>query len=410
MRRTWTRIAALAICASFVVPTLAQQDPNSATPDASAQRANLFDPLSEQRQQQQQLALGPVLSAPFSGGTLREYVATVKKAAGDNAPTVMVRGDADAVTIGAVELSDIQMFSALRLLEGQYITEGGSRYYVSTDNVANGTTSKPAYLVMIQNNDGPSRGTSAAKPQFIVLPVKEITTALPGDPPEVVVPAETVLTAVETALDVAGSGDDKAVMRYHPESGLIILAGPEDALSAAQDVVRQIDSDVRQRRDRARELQKTQGLTNPDALEEQLADARAEAQMAEVRMHAAEQRLQMADQRLGVMQAQADQGVASADELREAKLRLTDADAEVQENRIQVDRARARAEQIGKLLERSKQIASGGAAPGSELQSLRDENAMLRDRVAVLEAQVAKLNSELKGRPGDRDGGRGGAR
>ncbi len=342
--------------------------------------------------------LGPTISLEFPGGSLEHYVALLKNAAAPEPTNILIRGEADAIRINPTELRDVSLFTALRLVSGQYLggPDGASSYHVSAANLGDEAAGS-AFLVDVQFVSGRARPAAAAR-DVLVLSIKEMTTALPGDPPEVVVPAETILTAIETAISVAGDENVTSEIKFHPESGLIILAGTGNALGAADRVVQQIWSDLEERRGRAREIQKSQGLGNPDALEEQLADARAEAEMAEVRLNLARASAERAALQNREFEQMASQGSgASASEVRDSRQMVLQAEAEMQEQRIRADRARQRVQQAEQALERARAIAAGGG-PDSEAQALREENAMLRDRLAMMEAQIAELRARLEGR------------
>lgn len=395
MRHIRYRLATLALGLAIAPPLWAQTEA-AAQLAREEQRAALLEQAAQE--QDHSSYFGPVLDTQFAGGTLGDYIEAVERAAGADAPTVMIRGDAEGIRVAPVDLRQIHMFSAIQLLDGDHMgADNETPYGVRSVNVGAPSGGRPAYLVTVQGYGRSKPG--APERDFMVLPIRQITEALPGDPPEIVIPAETVLTAVETVIAIADPEGSATEIRFHPESGLLMLAGPSKALVAAEQVLGQITRDVEQRRDRARELQRAQGLTNPEQLEQQLADARAEAEMAAVRMDTAQQRSEGMAQRAEEMQKLAEAGSTSEGELRQARMELAESEAQVQEGRIIVERAMQRVQQFEKQLERSKQIVSGGGS-GAGGDALREENAMLRDRLAVLEAQIAKLNEELKGRAG----------
>ena len=395
MRHIRYRLATLALGLAIAPPLLAQTEAAGQPAREELRAATLGRAAQDQ---DQSAFFGPVVETQFTGGTLADYIEAVKRAAGDDAPTVMIRGDAGTIRVAPVDLRQIHMFAAIQLLDGNHMgVDSQTPYGVKSVNVGSPSGGRPAYLVTIEGYGRSKPG--APEREFMVLPIREITEALPGDPPEIVIPAETVLTAVETVIAIADPEGSATEIRFHPESGLLMLAGPSKALVAAQQVLVQIAQDVDQRRDRARELQRAQGLTNPDVLEQQLADARADAEMAMVRMGTAQQRSEAMAQRAEETRLLVEKGSRSEGELREARMELAESEAQVQEHRIMVERAMQRVQQFEKQLQRSKQIVSGGSS-GAEGDAIRQENALLRERLAVLEAQIAKLNEELKGRAG----------
>jgi cell division protein FtsB len=416
VRNTTIRLAVLAT-ALVVVPALSAQ-PAESESDRESRRAALLERArgeraawDAQRTQQDsslteaQRAARGLVSISFSGGPFSQFVDQLEmELEATQAPfdlNVLMQGGSAEIPIGPFELDQVDVSTAIQL--ATRMTLPGEPVRMSLDTLDN--SGNPVFFVEAMRMD---RRNPLAQPEVLVVSLKEITTALPGDPPEVVVSAETVLTAIETALAVAEGGGGDTRVQYHPESGLLVLAGGQRTLIAADQVIDAIGRDVMQRRDRARDLQRAQGLTNPDMLEDQLADARAEAELAEVRMHIAEQRFAIGREQAAEYEEQVEAGMVSSEELRVIRLHLAETEAEVQEQRIGVERSFQRVQQYEKALQRSVQIVSGGASGGGA-DALRAENDMLRERLAILEAQIAKLNDELKGR-GRRGGGESGTR
>jgi hypothetical protein len=400
VRRMTNHLAFLATSLCLAAPITAQPATWSAE-EREARRAAALEEM--------QAALGPILNADFPGGTLADYIDTVKRAGAEHeAPTIMVRGDADSLPVGPVELRQIAMYSALQLLDGMHADpERGQFFRVNTRNVGTPAGGQPAFLVEIESQGRPE----VAPPRdFRVLPIREITEALPGDPPEIVLPAETVLTAIETVLGIASADGAATEIRYHPESGLLMLAGPVNSLNAAEQVLDRIFTDVEQRRDRAREMQRSQGLNDPDVLEDQLNNARAEAEMSGARVQLAEQQLAFTHEELDRLRTMFDAGTVAEGEYRELQLRMAVKEAEVREQQIMLERALQQVHQAERRLQRSKEIVANTGAGGAEADALREENAMLRERLAVMEAQIANLNTQLKGRDPRAGTAGGGAR
>jgi hypothetical protein len=402
------RPLALALAACLALPLIASAQDTPPQLDASMSREERHAALLEQAEaQRQQLEAeraprgGPTVSLNFHGGSLGEYVESLKAAAEREPTNILVRGDADAILVGPTELRDVSLMTALQLVSGDY-QDGEMGFKVTATNVG-AQPADNAFLVAVRSF-GPVSGVPVPR-ETCVLSLREMTTPLPGDPPEVVVPAETILMAVETVMVASGGEQAEAEIRYHPESGLLIVAGTPRALEASQRVVESIFSDVQQRRQRAREIQQIQGLSNPDALQEQLADARSQAELAEVQVQRAQHALDAARVWADEMAAQADQGTVTPPELRSIEANVQAAEATLREQQIRLDRALERVQQAEQALARSKAIAAGGGSE-SEAQALREENAMLRDRLAMMEAQIAELRARLEGRAGGGGGTR----
>ncbi|MBK7404741.1 MAG: hypothetical protein IPJ41_08930 [Phycisphaerales bacterium] len=205
-------------------------------------------------------------------------------------------------------------------------------------------------------------------------------------------------------MSVAATSDSHADLKYHADSGLLIVAGEPEALSAAADVVRAITNDIRERRDRARDIQKVQGLTNPDALESELADAQAQAEISQVETEAAIARAQAAEAQLDKAKAMHESGNLSEGELRSVQAQVLDARSQMQTLRIKAGRDSQRAAQAQEAFARAKAIAAGGGS-SSDLDGLSKENAMLRDRLAEMEAQLKRLQDRMEADSKGKGGG-----
>ena len=403
-RRLATTLAPLLLGGALLglVPPAAAQSADAQS--AYEQRTKRF---FEQRRAVEEQQNAQLVSLSFPGGTLEECIAAVKEAAEAGKANILIRGEAGAIPVGPLELRDVPLVNVLRLLSGEYQV-GPTRYSVSMQEYPGNPGQALAYAIEVQSR-GTSGRSASSTTKILVLSLKEITTPLPGDPPEAVVPAETVLTAVETALAVAEGETATARVQYHAESSLLVLAGNKHALETANQVIEAIARDVRTRRDRARELQQMWGLTNPDILEEQLADAKTKVLIAEVQMKRAIGGVEYAKEQVEGNKERIASGAGSRHELRQTQLRLSEAEADVEERTIMLERAKQRVEQLERTLERSRRIVAGGSA-GEEAQSLREENTMLRERLAMLEAQLATLSERLEAGNAGRGGGKGGRR
>lgn len=359
------------------------------------------------RLQSQVDALNRLISLEFPGGTLSGYLAAIEEAAAGEPLNIMVTGPADEVAVGPVELHDVAVEAAIDVVSNTTYSEGGATFLVRSDTRFVGA-GRPVHRVVVERRGSMSRATDdmdSGPREVLVLQIKPLTTPLPGDPPETAVPAETVLTAVETAIAVSIGDGDRTELKYHAASGLLMLSGPDMALIAAREVVRQIEQETEHRRDRARDLQQMRGLADPEDLEEQLADARAELEMLQVRARVEAQRLGLYEQEMEKLEQGYAAGAVGESEVHGAKFDMAEARALVEEQAIAVERQEQRVGQLERALERARAIAAGGGVE-TEAAALREENAMLRDRLAVLEAQLRALQERLASQGGGAGGGR----
>ena len=344
----------------------------------------------------------PIISIEFAGGTLQEYITAIKEAAQPHPLNIIVPDGGGAFPVGPMSLTDVSVASALSVIsKGRESVLDGRRVKFGWDLARDPGEGRPVHTVHLFDV-GPGveaeAGSRQSSRDFLVLQIKELTTALPGDPPESVVPAETVLTAIEAVLEIAGNADETKV-KYHAPSGLVMIAGPVNSLRAAEQVLSQMSRDTSVRRSRARELQTSQGLTNPEMLESELADAQADLELAQVRMHVASERHQLAEQGLAKTHDLVEGGFVSEGDLEQRRVRMIESQAEIEECRIEMERQHQRVEQLRRSLDRARAISSGGGS-ANEIDALRTENTMLRDRLAVMEAQLAQLQGRLNSQPG----------
>lgn len=403
LRRLTLLLAAAILWGSPSHSAIAQET----TPDREAKRQELLDRARADRAAR---ATSPehLISIEFLGGTLREYIDAIKQAAAPEPVNIVVRDNGVEFSIDPVTLTQVSVESALSIIEqgGQTVVNG--RYLNAGARLTTPSGGgEPVHVVYVQDL-GAEKGSQTRSPEsrdFIVLQIKELTTALPGDPPESVVPAETVLTAIEAVLEIAGSADDTKV-KYHAPSGLVMLSGPVNSLRAAEQVLSQMSRDTSVRRSRARELQTSQGLTNPELLESELADAQADLELAQVRMHVAAERYELAEQGLGKTRDLVEGGFVHEGELEERRFKLIESQSEIEECRIEMERQHQRVEQLRRSLDRARAISTGGGN-ADEIDAVRAENAMLRDRLAVMEAQLAQLQGRQNTQPGTGRAGSG---
>lgn len=338
-----------------------------------------------------------LITIEFPGGTLGDFVERLRDRS--NEPlNVLLQGGAERVPLSSFHLDSVETAAAIQL--ATRMTEAGQTIRLSFDMLDN--SGRAVYLVTATET---GRRSSGHIPRdVLVVSLRELTTTLPGDPPELIVAAETVLTAVETALMVADADEKDSKIQYHPDSGLLIMAAEVRALSAASEVIERIRSDVRERRSRAIEQQQIQGLTNPLQLQEHLADIEAELQLAELNVQTSARRRDLVREEFQEFKSMVEAGAAPPSDLRHAELQLHEAEAGVQEREIQMNRLMERYEQAKAGLERARAISAGGNSD-SEASQLRKENQMLRTRLADLEAELNALRARSGGNSGSRGGG-----
>lgn len=197
------------------------------------------------------LALTAVTAAPaaiaqqddetlrFPGGTLAEFAAALRQnaAAHGDAVNVVLPDTAKSVQLPAIELTHASVGDALRAVAT--ILAPVVRLDIEEQH------SRPDRLPVCAVRVLPLDGKKAPSPPRIVR-VVSLASVIPNDalPDLHAVPAETVLTAIETALTI--QGETEAEIRFHEDSKLLFVQGTVDQVTMVEQVVGQLERDVRQ--------------------------------------------------------------------------------------------------------------------------------------------------------------------
>ncbi|MCL4742695.1 MAG: hypothetical protein KJZ54_10885 [Phycisphaerales bacterium] len=348
----------------------------------------------------------PLITLRFPGGSLPEYVEAVKLASRDNPVNVVIRGEADDVRVPQVFLERVSAQSALELVAGIHML---GDLAVRTELTIPGSfpggfagPGEPIYLLEVRR-DTARRASPAAMPmpsQTLVVSIRDIISPLPGEPSELAMPREAVLTAIEAALTTTAAEADPSV-RFHEDTGLVILHAPPDALSAAQGAINAISADLARRREmiRAHSSRSTAELAQ---VELELADAATQVELQGIGLERARQRIAIAEQELTERRLLAEKEAISPAEVRESEERLNEARAMARAAEIERERAAKRIAALQALKTRAAG-EPGQREADAPVRQLAAENAALRERVASLESELRALREEvarLRGRDG----------
>ncbi|HRQ71695.1 MAG TPA: hypothetical protein PLU35_01570 [Phycisphaerales bacterium] len=347
-----------------------------------------------------------LITLRFPGGSLPEYVQAVKLASQDNPVNVVIRGEAGDVRLPQVFLERVSIRSALELVTGNYAIDDLA---VRADLSIKGALpdpfagpGEPIYLIEVRRDTG-RRTTPTGRlmpAETLVVSIRDLITPLPGDPANSAMSRESVLTAVEAALTTAAA-DSEPTVRFHEDTGLVILNAPQPALLAAQNAINAISSDLARRRELAK-LQSTRSMADAAKLEIELADARANVELQSIGIERAKQRFTIAEQELNERRKLVEQSAIPPSELRASEERLAEAVSMMRAAEVERERAARRMNAMQAMLETAKTASAG--APTDPAARLTAENAALRERVASLEAELKAMREELA-RLRPRDGG-----
>lgn len=189
-----------------------------------------------------------LVSIDFPGGTVAEFVVVVRHAlppskdpradvnllVGQNSANVTI----PPMTVRLVELETL--FNAANAL----LTP---RYYLEVDHIDSGNGT-PVMVVRATSTNEP-----ATTRVLRVLPLRALTQTVGAESNDLALPPESILTAVQAALElVADDGVIPATVRFHESSGLLLVHGTTLQVETASDVVNQMERDLESLRRRAR--------------------------------------------------------------------------------------------------------------------------------------------------------------
>lgn len=195
-----------------------------------------------------------VIDIKFPGGPLEQFVGLLK----GSAPIVNIVIDPAAKdhTVPPIQLRRTSIETALDV--AARIVDGGSAFDVNTMRNRAGA---PVHVIRSKAKSRKRRPSSSR--DVLIVSIRNLTEDVSGS--DRTVKAETVLTAAEAALGIANHPGEPAKIRYHADSGLLIVAGSPAQLSIVQQVVSRIQTDIGQQRNqighnnRARRMKSVQG-------------------------------------------------------------------------------------------------------------------------------------------------------
>ena len=194
-----------------------------------------------------------VVSLKFPGGTLADYVETLRDAVG-TLNIVLSGPEVGAVRLPPIELESVLLHSAMAVLEGEVWLNNSAHLRVSVEQLGFSTDEnvKPVFRVTAHRRGGP------ASPDVHVWSVAGLLAQ--G------VESAGVLTAVETAIDLLEGSYQAAEVRFHEATGLLIASGQDQQLEAIDRVVDGLHRSVDERREATREQDALERVEELEAL------------------------------------------------------------------------------------------------------------------------------------------------
>lgn len=164
------------------------------------------------------------ISVEFEGGTVRDYVAKIRRA-GENI-NIMVDDAAGALLLPAVELQNVMLQDALLILEDMQSEDQSLLISVDTFQTGPIEISAPVHRIVARVHSTPQPPSETSVWTVVSLLANEVN-------------AEDILSAIETAM---GLQEDLGApeIRFHEQTGLIIARAHPQQLQAIDDVIHRL--------------------------------------------------------------------------------------------------------------------------------------------------------------------------
>lgn len=277
----------------------------------------------------------------FEGGTAEEYIEVLREAAPDI--NIVAMADLGAFRLPAMELRKVSHEQAVEILNEMDAELPDRRLRTVVRLIFDGVGT-PIYAVHVQKDQatGPTMAVETR-----VWPVRQLLEHL-EDPDQLV-------TAVETALELAEGRTEQLAVRFHEESGLLIARGHEEHVDTIESVLEAM-------------YQQMEWEEEPSEAEQIRQEY--EAEVRELESHATRE-IEMLSREI----ERAEQYVQEAEVRRERDL--------AQANELRGENAELRA--MGEVLAREREELRGR----NEMQA--EEIDRLRSIVRTLEAEIETL-------------------
>jgi hypothetical protein len=358
-------ILAAACLASTVTPAWSQQEVVTQSGPARITSSGPRESTPKERPADV-LGLDERISIDFKGGTVEQYIETVRKAAAPKAVNIFVPVEVNNIEVPAIRLQSVTLWTAWSALEPAVRQPGTLAIQIGQMGERSGSTvSSEAVQVYVDRNRpmlANPRGDSSVAPDSVeVISIADLVDPRGGSEP--LMKVEDVLAAVEVASKIsADAGMPVPTLKYHQASGVLIARGNPGANA----LVRQVVGTIRQNAGaKAEELDRAK--LAKDMYDQRIAQSRAQFEMATSNAESIKKNL-------AEYQKLVDQGAASKMEFENVRQRYENAANDAERARQQLT-----------LVERA-----GPDSVRTEL-AIKGQKSDLADRVAQLEREVETL-------------------
>jgi hypothetical protein len=323
-------LAAILCSPADLAPAL--QPAGGQAPDAATQSQPMF----------------PSVTLDFAGGSVEKYVSEIRRVIKGHPVNIVVSRAALKVELAPIRLDSASLEAAVQAIR----TAAGQDTGLWDISVLPSSSGAQGALLSVDVRSPrqpiQSAGDNADLQRMEVLSLRQLIETQPGDPPGAgaVLAPDVVLSAVEAAITLGGNeGEGKPEVKFHKDSGLLIVRAGPTTLRAVVSAVETMRKDVLKRREQA-----STRYVSPEAL----AEARAQVKRSRVAMEIKAGEVERARARLDEVEALVKAGSASTRELSDARAAAEGAMGAMRLAEVELERA----EEVAAGLDR----AGGGAA------------------------------------------------
>lgn len=234
-------------------------------PGALAQQAGQPAPAREEKPR--------LISVEFTGGAAKDYIRAVREAARPAIVNVIVpEPEVLQIWMGPITLQEVSPETAMHALEWALAPRHAVKVQLIGENTFGVLADPP--LHEMQARRMAAAPTEDARMEVISL--RDLVEPRPEDAELQVrtLPVEVVLSAARAAVEAAPDAGARAELKYHEDSGLLLVRGTPRQASAAMHAIKEIRDDLTARRNAARAAAMRDINLDELRMEVELADAR----------------------------------------------------------------------------------------------------------------------------------------
>lgn len=322
------------------------------------------------------------ITVEFSGGTVAEYVVALKEACKPNPVNVVLSEGAAADKLAPISLRQASLAAAMQAIPAASAS-GVNAWQImrlmdalpGEDAAGDSKETAPVYQVYR------SPGKRDAGPSRVIMEVFSVQKIVgrETDPVATEKRIAAVLTAAETTLNMGRGGRAMPEMKFHKESGLLIVRGEQDDVMAVKDVIERMSDDSGRAADEA---------TRRETVARQMQINVAKAELA---AKTTRSQLELAQAKLGQVEKLVAAGNESTTVALEMKAEVDRRAAALEMAMLEVEAAKVAANAGS-----SGGVADGGRRSGGRSGGAAPDEAELRTMVVKLQEQNTSLMARLE--------------